>query len=221
MRKILVLMLMLYSWNPGYSQVSDCQVVMPRISGTYTGECKNGQAHGKGIAQGIDRYEGEFRNGLPDGRGAYRWADGTFYEGYWKKGLREGAGKMISPDSTLTGYWKADRYIGKEDTKPYNVLRSLYVARSTFTKTSSTPNQVRVRLTIGGAPNTTVQDFSMVYSSGEEYRMSNSFGIQNVTYPVTVLVTYLTWNIFRSVQTNVTFEFVINEPGNWDVNIQN
>jgi hypothetical protein len=221
MRNIILLMLLLFSVNPIYSQGSDCKVIVPRLSGTYAGECRKGLAHGQGMAQGIDRYEGEFRKGVPEGKGTYRWADGKIYDGYWRQGLRDGAGKMIYPDSTITGYWKADKYAGKEDIKSYKVLRSLYVARSTFTKTGDTPNQVKVKLTMGGAPNTTVQDFSMVYSSGEEFRMSNVYGIQNVTYPVTVLVTYLTWNVFHTIQTNITFEFQINEPGNWDVNIQN
>jgi len=221
MRNILVLMLLFFSGNLIYSQVSDCKVAMPRISGTYTGECKKGLAHGTGMAQGIDRYEGEFRKGLPQGRGVYRWADGTFYEGYWKMGLREGAGKMIFPDSTVTGYWKADKYVGKEDTKPYEILQTRYVARSTFSKTANSPSQVKVRLTMGGSPNVTVQDFSMVYTSGDEFRMGTVYGIQNVTFPINVRITYLTWNVMHTVQTNVTFEFKINQTGNWDVNIQN
>lgn len=221
MKDILLIIMLLFSGNIIFSQESKCKVTVPRLSGTYSGECKKGLAHGRGIARGIDIYEGEFRKGLPEGRGIYRWAEGKFYEGYWRQGLREGAGKMVYPDSTITGYWKADKYVGKEDIKPYKVLRSLYVARSTFTKTSDTGNQIKIKLTMGGAPNTTIQDFSMVYSSGEEYKMSNVYGIQNVTYPITVLVTYLTWNVFHTVQTNITFEFQINEPGTWDVNIQN
>jgi hypothetical protein len=220
-KKMIVLLIML-SGNLLYAQENDCKVLVPRISGIYTGECRKGLAHGSGIAQGIDKYEGEFRKGLPEGRGTYRWADGTFYDGYWKMGLREGVGKMIyRADSTLTGYWKADRYIGKENVKNYEVLNSRYVARSTFSKISDTPNQVKVRLTMGGAPNSAIQDFSMIYTSGDEFRMGTAYGIQNVTFPINVRITYLTWNVMHTVQTNVTFEFKINQPGNWDVNIQN
>ena len=43
-----------------YAQQTDCKVTMPKLSGTYTGGCKKGLAQGKGIAQGVDRYEGQF-----------------------------------------------------------------------------------------------------------------------------------------------------------------
>jgi hypothetical protein len=218
----LIFLSILISGNLLYAQESDCKVLLPRISGTYSGECKKGLANGTGVSQGIDKYEGEFRKGLPEGLGTYRWADGTFFEGYWKDGLREGSGKMIySSDSTITGYWKADKYVGKENLKKYEVLQTRYVARSTFSKVSDTPKQIKVRLTMGGAPNTSIQDFSIIYSSGDEFKMNNVYGIQNVTFPVTVRVSYLTWNVVHSVQSQVSFEFVINEPGNWDVNIQN
>jgi hypothetical protein len=222
MRIKLMLLCILISGNLLHAQDGDCKVLLPRLSGTYTGECKKGLANGTGVAQGIDRYEGEFRKGLPEGRGTYRWADGTFFEGYWKDGLREGSGKMIySSDSTMTGFWKADKYVGKENLKRYEVLQTRYVSRSTFTKVSDTPKQVKVRVTMGGAPNTSITDFSIIYSSGDEFRLNNVYGIQNVTFPVNVRISYVTWNVMHSVQSQVSFEFVINEAGSWDVNIQN
>ena len=42
------------------AQTTDCTVNKASISGFYTGECKKGLAHGMGIAQGTDRYEGHF-----------------------------------------------------------------------------------------------------------------------------------------------------------------
>lgn len=222
MVKKYMLLLALMAGNLLSAQHSDCKVLVPRISGTYQGECRKGLAQGKGVAHGIDSYEGEFRKGLPEGLGVYKWADGSYYEGYWKQGLRDGSGIMtFRPDSTLRGFWKADRYTGKEEIKPYQVIQSRYVARSSFSRTAKSPLQVKVKFTLGGMPNTTIQDFSMVYSSGEEFRMGTVYGIQNVTFPVNVRITYLTWNVMRTVRTNVTIEFNINEPGSWDVNIQN
>jgi hypothetical protein len=204
------------------AQDSDCIVLLPRISGTYHGECKKGLANGKGIARGIDSYEGEFRKGLPEGLGVYRWADGTYYEGYWKQGLRNGSGTMtFSSDSVQKGFWNADKYTGKEIIKPFEVVQSRFIARTTINRTSSIPLQVKIKLTLGGLPNTDIEDFSMVYSSGEEYRMGLVYGIQNVDFPVNVRITYLTWNILHTVQSNSTIEFIINEPGSWDVNVQN
>ena len=209
-------------WNSLSAQEGDCKVLVPRLDGTYKGDCRNGLAHGEGIAQGIDRYEGEFRKGFPDGRGAYRWADESFYEGYFKQGLREGSGRMVySTDSIVTGFWKADNFVGKQQQKKYEVLTSRFIARSSFIKTSNSLYQIKVKMTLGGAPNNTIQDFSMTYSSGDEFNPGNAYGIQNITFPVTVRITYRTWNVMRTVMTDCTFEFRINEPGSWDVNVQN
>jgi hypothetical protein len=204
------------------AQTGDCKVLLPRLAGSYTGDCRKGFAHGKGLAQGLDRYEGEFKKGLPEGLGLYRWADGTWYEGYWKEGLREGSGKMVyGTDSARTGYWRADKYIGEKNIKRYEILQSRYVARSSFVKTANQPNQVKVKLSLGGTPNTTVQDFSMTPTSGDEYNPGNAYGLQNVTFPVTIRLQYRTWNVMRTVMTDVTFEFRINEPGSWEVTVQN
>lgn len=222
MKKSWLLAIILFSCFNLNAQISDCKVLLPRLSGTYEGECKKGLAHGNGLAQGIDSYNGEFRNGYPEGRGTYRWADGTFFEGYWKKGLREGSGRMIySSDSIITGYWKADKYTGKQNLKEYEVLQSRYIARTSFIKTGETPLQVKVKLTLGGAPNTDVQDFSMTYSSGDEYRLGGAYALQNVKYPITIRITYMTWNVLRTVMSPAALEFRINEPGSWDVNVQN
>jgi hypothetical protein len=96
----------------------ECAVEKETLKGTYTGDCKNGKAHGKGKAAGTDMYEGEFRSGWPDGQGTYTWSNGSSYVGKFSKGLREGKGTMIykrnnAPDSTVGGYWKKDLYAGK------------------------------------------------------------------------------------------------------------
>ena len=91
-----------------YAQ-EDCKVMMPEISGTYTGKCKKGLAHGKG---------------------KYTWADGRMYEGSWLAGERDGKGKMTYPttdgDSIVTGYWKKDDYVGTELIPPYRVWNQMH-----------------------------------------------------------------------------------------------
>ncbi|MBK9391565.1 MAG: hypothetical protein IPN68_15790 [Bacteroidetes bacterium] len=222
MKKIILFAIIFISGYTLSAQVSECKVLLPRLSGTYEGECRKDLAHGKGLAQGIDRYEGEFRKGYPDGRGTYRWADGTFFEGYWKQGLREGSGRMIySADSIITGYWKADKYSGKQDLKQYEILQTRYIARTSFTRNGDSPSQVKIKLMLGGLANNDVQDFSLIYSSGEEFRLGAAYVVQNVTYPVTIRITYLTWNVLHTVLSPAAIEFRINDPGNWDVNIQN
>lgn len=97
-----------------YSQ--ECIVIPESIKGTYEGGCERGKANGQGKAKGADSFEGEFKNGLPDGLGKYKWSNQNYYIGNWKKGLRDGKGVMhyttASIDSVVEGYWKKDKYLG-------------------------------------------------------------------------------------------------------------
>ncbi len=204
-----------------YGQTGDCKVTMTSISGSYTGSCKKGYAHGKGIAQGVDRYEGQFIKGLPDGQGTYRWASGVFYQGAWKSGMREGEGKMVYPDSTVTGFWKADKYQGAKLIQPYTIITSMSVSRYTITKSSDKNAGIRLRITQGGLDNISIEDFSLAYDSGSEYRSGNIYGIENTRFPLTVKVKYRSWNQLMTTQYNVIFEFVINQPGSWEIVLVN
>ena len=204
-----------------HAQKDECRVIKFEISGTYEGGCKNGLAHGKGIAQGIDRYEGKFIRGLPDGKGTYRWANGVYFVGEWKNGLREGEGEMVYPDSVVTGFWKEDKYIGKKLISPYTILSSMSVSRSTIAKSLSKIEGVKIRIMQGGSDNTSIEDFSLAYDSGNEYRSGNYYGIENARFPLGVKVKYRSWNQLGTAQYNVIFEFVINQPGSWDVVIFN
>jgi hypothetical protein len=94
-----------------------CTVDMEQLKGTYTGECKKGKAQGEGKAVGTDTYEGQFKSGLPDGKGIYTWGNGNIYKGEFQKGLKNGDGVMTyrlagKQDSIVRGFWKKDVYIG-------------------------------------------------------------------------------------------------------------
>lgn len=104
----------------------NCAVKLQEISGTYTGACKDGKANGKGKSVGIDQYEGNFKNGYPDGEGTYTWSNGDVYTGGFRKGLKEGKGSMLlhkdsASGKATTGYWKKNVYIGEYETD-YKVL---------------------------------------------------------------------------------------------------
>jgi hypothetical protein len=98
-------------------------VLKPEIAGTYEGKCKNGLAHGKGIATGTDRYEGQFSKGLPNGTGKYTWQNGSVYNGEWSDGERNGIGRFImktaSGDSIQDGIWDKNVYLGPKPQNPY------------------------------------------------------------------------------------------------------
>jgi len=102
MNKFFCAMLMLYSIN---TFAANCTVNDSDISGEYSGGCKNGLAHGKGVAQGRDRYEGVFNNGIEHGKGYYSWADGRRYKGDWRNGKQNGKG--------IYTWSNGDRYEGE------------------------------------------------------------------------------------------------------------
>jgi hypothetical protein len=71
-----------------------CIVRTPSLAGTYSGECSAGLAHGRGSAQGTDRYEGQFREGQPHGQGVYTFADGRRFEGEFSAGRVNGRARF-------------------------------------------------------------------------------------------------------------------------------
>jgi hypothetical protein len=129
-----------------------CEVDKENLKGTYTGDCKKNKAHGKGKAIGIDTYEGDFKNGLPDGQGTYTWSSKTVFEGKYVKGLKEGKGiltfkKEGRQDSIVEGYWKKDIYIGEHE-KAWEIhSKSGSVRNVEVEYTSDKMNRVKVIIT--------------------------------------------------------------------------
>ena len=46
-------------------------------------------------------YEGQWKNGEKNGRGAQMWRDGSIYEGYWKDNVASGFGRLIHADGDV------------------------------------------------------------------------------------------------------------------------
>lgn len=125
MKQLFLLLFLIITINCVLAQNADCKVLSDSLKGTYAGECNNGKANGNGKAVGIHTYDGDFKNGLPDGKGKYTWANGDFYYGGWKKGLKDGKGEIHRTSNgiktLITGYWKKDKYKGEfED--PYRLV---------------------------------------------------------------------------------------------------
>jgi hypothetical protein len=221
MIKYFYLIVFLILGSYGFAQQGPCKVKMPEISGSYSGDCKKGLAHGEGVAQGTDHYKGHFFKGLPDGFGTYKWANGSWYEGEWKSGMRSGQGKFVSGDSVVSGYWKANRYQGAVRVPSYQIKADRNVQRYTITKSVEAGNGVKIKLMLGGVENTQVEDFSLAYTSGSEYRNIGTYGIENSSVPLEVTVRYITWNQLHTAQYDVFFEILIIDPGTWNINIIN
>lgn len=213
----------------GWSQ--DCVVELSALKGSYEGDCRNGKAHGKGKAVGTDKYEGEFRSGLPDGQGSYTWSNGNSFTGKFSKGLREGKGTMIykrvqAPDSTVTGYWRKDQYAGKNE-KPWIVR---------YTSRSVTEVQVEVKSdgfrqvsflvsnTSGGAismdngelPRLKVDDIQML--RGNYGRILNQGGQSKKSETIVFDVEFPAYMKLSIGGEQVEIEFL--EEGNYTVNIR-
>lgn len=209
----------------------DCSVEKESLKGTYTGDCKNGKASGKGKAVGTDTYEGEFKSGLPDGQGTYVWANGNSYTGKFAKGTRDGKGVMVYKrtnvaDSVIDGYFKKDDYVGKFE-KPYLVyFKSKSVTDVDIELKKNTFKQISFQITntSGGAssvdgsetPKMKVDDIQLTKGSygrtmsNSDHAKKTEMILYDVIYPIRMKVT------IGSEQVEIEF----NEEGSYIVNVR-
>jgi hypothetical protein len=200
-----------------------CKVLVDSLKGTYVGKCKKGLAHGNGKAVGTDTYEGHFRKGYPDGKGVYTWASGDVYDGNWKMGQRDGEGvfkfAIQGYDSIQSGIWSNDEYKGPKPRKPL-VTQKEFVTRYSFRRDGE-GDRIFIDLRRDGQPNSDIEDFSLVSSSGNYFNMGRSIGLENVVFPVLIKLKYISWNAAHTSRHNVTFEFEIFQSGKWQVIVNN
>ena len=207
----------------------DCKVLDPNLEGVYTGDCKNGKAAGLGEAVGKYTYEGEFKAGLPDGKGEMTDDQGILFKGNFKKGKRDGEGILYLKDSTQNGFWKNDKYIGLYES-PYKVVNKTFMV-SSLSVTYDNPNtsnnntiELNVESVSGGnysvlqgeIPKPVLKEsifhkgsyLQMISVTNEQKR--NTYIFQNTTYPADV--------IFKI--NNEEVEVLFNEVKNYKVNIK-
>lgn len=200
-----------------------CKVLIPEISGQYIGKCKKGLANGKGLAVGIDRYEGSFKNGYPDGKGTYTWANGEVYVGEWEQGKRNGIGDFTytkDGEAVLkSGIWEDGKYTGPVPEKP-KVISSTGIERYAFQRQGD-GTQITINLFINGSNNISVEDLSVISSSGTLFRSGGTFGIQSIFFPLTCKITYYSWNKMHTSRVYTRFEFEITQEGRWVLNLHN
>jgi hypothetical protein len=201
---------------------SNCRVLMPSISITYDGSCKQGLADGKGEATGTDRYIGDFRKGLPEGEGVYIWHTGERYVGEWKKGLRDGEGvltfKYLDRDSVLAGIWKEDKYVGEREVAPYVIEYRDGIGRISVFRTGDRP-YVRYKFSRNGAESNSISNLLLQGSSGSESMTASFTGFEQVTFPFKGKVVFKAPNNFYTAILNCELRLTINNPGAWVVTI--
>jgi hypothetical protein len=81
-----------------------------------SGDCVNGQGIMAFYVNG-DKYEGEWKNGKPDGNGILTFKNGDMYSGDWKNGKADGAGRLHFYENggniIQGGEWKNGKLNGK------------------------------------------------------------------------------------------------------------
>lgn len=200
-----------------------CLVLMKGISGSYTGECKDGLANGKGVATGDDYYKGSFVEGLPDGRGIYKYKNGNIYSGEWKCGLKDGIGKFTSLADgkrlVVSGFWKDDNYTGPvPPDADFRVTNRSNIEYYSLKRVNSNNNEIRISFE-KSMDKYIPEDLVYEISSGYVNKMGQSFIFNYTSCPVycTLHFTILTSGGKRECN----FGFTILRPGGYDVFISN
>ncbi len=203
---------MVLSLNMLYAQ--DCKVLSKTINEWYNGDCKKGKADGKGIAKGVDTYEGEFKKGYPDGFGTYTYQDGSIFTGKFKKGKKEGEGELtIKADNIVTGFWKKDEYVGLYENPYKKTDKSQNVTAYSIKQVETNINSIRLYVK---KDNVLVKDpsFGNITVLNGNYQTTipsrDYYEISNVTFPFKAKVFY--------GQEFVEFEIFNN--GLWDVRLE-
>ena len=86
------------------------------IGDVFEGEWRNGYPNGQGtfIATNGGKYVGEYKDGQPNGQGTYTWADGDKYVGEHKNGKRNGQGTYTYANGgKYVGQYKDDQRHGQ------------------------------------------------------------------------------------------------------------
>lgn len=220
--KLIFISLILMAGYPVIAQQS-CVVIPPNLQGNYNGECKNGYAHGYGDAKGIDMYSGTFKKGYPDGSGVYTWSHGGVYNGNMKWGLRHGVGdyKHLSPgkDTTLSGIWIKGRYSGPVIEKPL-INSKQNISDVSFTRAGD-GNKVTIRFMMAGTYNASIRGLLINVNSGSEIIVGNEHSFYDVVFPFMCKIMYESNNQLRTATYQCTLDFTINQPGEWEVKLEN
>jgi hypothetical protein len=200
-----------------------CKVLLESISEDYTGNCKNGLAHGNGVASGIDVYEGKFKKGLPHGTGKYTWADGSYYKGSWKNGLKSGNGLLYSSDTEkiINGFWKDDTFFKEIVEPPYVVtLKTGVTGVNFYEDDTKTPHQIEIVFQKDGRQSRSVPELNISSTSGQSFVGSGFSGFKNVLFPFEGTIEFK--DLSRMGTTTIRYEvrFKVTKANSWKVVIR-
>jgi len=106
----------LYKGNWESDKIGDFGLFLEKNGNYYLGQIKEGKFEGKGELkiEGISKYNGEFKNDLPEGKGIFEDYENNYkYDGDWSLGKKNGRGVLEFTDGTkYEGDFKNDLYDG-------------------------------------------------------------------------------------------------------------
>jgi hypothetical protein len=106
----------LYKGNWENDKIGDFGLFLEKNGNYYLGQIKEGKFEGKGELniKGISKYNGEFKNDLPEGKGIFEDYENNYkYDGDWSMGKKNGRGVLVFSDGTkYEGDFKNDLYDG-------------------------------------------------------------------------------------------------------------
>ncbi|NOU61250.1 hypothetical protein [Marinifilum caeruleilacunae] len=197
MKKLVFLIISILTIQYSSAQNNQCSVLLKSISGSYTGDCKNGLANGKGKSVGQDTYIGMFKDGLPHGKGKYLYRNGNTFQGYWKNGEKNGKGKykysLNGEKHTLSGYWKQNEYAGS--TNPdifYRISSSTGIMNYKVERMEAlNPYDKDITFSIRSSfSNFVPSDLRIEKSSGKLTKSGKKFIISNYSCPLRCEISY-------------------------------
>ena len=107
----------LYKGNWESDKIGDFGLFLEKNGNYYLGQIKEGKFEGKGELniEGISKYNGEFKNDLPEGKGIFEDYENNYkYDGDWSLGKKNGRGVLEFADGTkYEGDFKNNKIEGK------------------------------------------------------------------------------------------------------------
>lgn len=213
-----------------YSQKdsSSCKVTWEALAGSYSGECKNGLANGKGEARGFEYYKGAFKEGMPNGTGLYYYNDSLYHDGNFQDGLKEGKGEMHylrkgKPDSIIKGYWSGDEFRGNKYTT-YNFKTTETFDNIDIIPSKASGKTVTIEISTtsglpgGNAATTSVvlTLINMVSPTGSILKTQSRFE-SSFKSSVTFELIGFPCKLFGTLSDNQTFELELYKAADWKV----
>jgi hypothetical protein len=118
----------------------------------------------------------------------------------------------------MSGIWKNDSHVGPKPSTP-KVATQYNVISTSFVRTGE-GNEISISFYQNHITNQ-VTYVDITTRSGNEIRSGNIINLWDIRFPFNCKINYVTWNSLKTQQYDCILEFEINQPGSWDLRIEN